>query len=211
MAQAFKEALQKLLGLLGQDTAHYFYAVIQPFVLQEVHYRASRTQLGIIHGINQTRQASLDHCPGTHGAGLQCAVECHARQTPTAQRAGRFLQSQHLGVSCRIAPCFLAIVASAHYSSVTDSHRTHRHVTGFQGEFCLGQRLAHPMFVFPNLSHGLNARTYDLRQWCTLLFRLTHGKIIAKIGESDNTNTSQMKTRNRAVPRCADKRVGTLP
>lgn len=77
--------------------------VVELGVIKHGETRSNRAAFRIGRAVDEAVDASLNHCAGAHGAGLDGHVKGGAHQAVVAYGCGGFAQSDYFGVSCRVA------------------------------------------------------------------------------------------------------------
>ena len=128
----FEQLGQRLRAFLREHTAHNLDAMRQPWILDHVVKRARRTGPRVPCAEHETVDPVGDDGARAHRTRFDRDEELAALEPPVAETLGPQPERVHLGMGCRIASQFPAVVRFGDHIVAPDEHRTDRHVTVLQ-------------------------------------------------------------------------------
>jgi hypothetical protein len=141
-------------GFFGAHARCDLHAMVRAIVAQNFEAGANRAAFGLFCAVDETGYARLDHCPGTHRAGLDCDVERGAEQAIITDTEGCVTQRENFGVGGGIAMCDGAVPGACDDFFVENEHGADGDFAAFGSFASFGERFGHEyQIVFGNFRH----------------------------------------------------------
>ena len=121
-----KEALQKRSRFVFKHTRRKQYPVIQRRMVKHIKHAAGRTRTRVVHSEYEALNARMKHCPGTHGTGLERAVQSSFRETMPACPGARITQRDNFSMCRTVVEIDGLVMATANNNAIIDKNGTHR-------------------------------------------------------------------------------------
>ena len=138
-----EEILQQGDGFVGANTLSDINAVVSAVMAEDFEAGMDRPALGLIRSVDQTRYAGLEHCAGTHRAGLDGDVKTGADKPVIADAPGRVTEHENFGVRGGITMSDSAISGSRDDFFVEDQNRADGNFAAFSAFARFGERFGH--------------------------------------------------------------------
>ena len=98
LASAPEKRLQQIRALAGQDALMNLKLVVQPGVVQYLHYGVNCTGLGIISAVYEAPYTRVNHGSRAHRARFNCSKQVTSAQAMITKVCACLAQRDHLGV-----------------------------------------------------------------------------------------------------------------
>src|SRR5919109_532694 len=152
-----KEIAEQRAALVRQEAAGHLGTPVQARLAQHVEHAAGGASLRVGSAVDDARHARPNDRARAHCAGLDRHVQHRIGDSPAAELGTRLAQHQHLRV-CGGVGTKLALIAGGRKNlSISNEHRSDRHVALLACALGLAQRQAHVVLVAReevSLPHG---------------------------------------------------------
>ena len=132
-------------GFFGEDAGGDVDLVIQFGAGEKLETGAESATLGIVGGVNESWDASLDDSAGAHGAGLERDIESGVGKAIVAEDLRGFAQDYNFGMRSGVIVANGAIARASEVRIIVNEHGTNGDFAGIGGIACLFQSKAHEM------------------------------------------------------------------